>query len=314
MKLEEIGFYTLTDNRCKNASKDSDIMRAEIILTDICNFSCIYCRGMGEDLRGTLSSQSVYDILYLLNENRIRNIRFSGGEPTLHKDLKQFVNYCKSIPTIEHIAISTNGSADLELYLGLIDEGVNDMSISLDACCSQTVDKMAGVPGYFDKVIDNIKEISKRIYVTVGVVLTEDNLESFKDTVLFAMELGVADIRIISAAQYNRLPNIQLDIPKDKYPILRYRLNNSLDTVRGLTEKDSMNCGLVLDDVAIAGNHHFPCIIYLREGGEPIGRITDTIREDRYNWYREHNCLSDPICKKNCLDVCREYNNRYARR
>ena len=39
-KLENIGFYTLSDERAANTSDTSPMQRCEIILTDRCNFKC----------------------------------------------------------------------------------------------------------------------------------------------------------------------------------------------------------------------------------------------------------------------------------
>jgi hypothetical protein len=44
MKLEDIGFYTLSDNRALNVSAWSPMIRCELVLTDRCNFRCPYCR------------------------------------------------------------------------------------------------------------------------------------------------------------------------------------------------------------------------------------------------------------------------------
>jgi molybdenum cofactor biosynthesis enzyme MoaA len=55
MKLEDIGFYTLSDARAFNSSYNSDLMRCELILTDRCNFKCVYCRGLKENLKGDMS-------------------------------------------------------------------------------------------------------------------------------------------------------------------------------------------------------------------------------------------------------------------
>ena len=44
MKLEEIGFYTLDDERAKHASETSPLWRCELLLTNKCNFHCPYCR------------------------------------------------------------------------------------------------------------------------------------------------------------------------------------------------------------------------------------------------------------------------------
>jgi hypothetical protein len=47
MDLKEIGFYTLSDERCWKASKSSDLSRCELVLGARCNFRCPYCRHVG---------------------------------------------------------------------------------------------------------------------------------------------------------------------------------------------------------------------------------------------------------------------------
>ena len=44
---------------------------------------------------------------------------------------------------------------------------------------------------------------------------------------------------------------------------------------------------MVKDDVAIAGEYHFPCIIYLREGGNPIGKMSENFRRERIKWFKK---------------------------
>ena len=153
----------------------------------------------------------------------LQNIRFSGGEPTLHKNIIDAVKYAKEKGIIR-IAISTNGSSTKDLYDHLIEAGVNDFSFSLDAMDSETGDMMAGnIPGAWDKVISNIKYISKKCYTTAGIVLTPKNIESFVDIVEFASSLGVSDIRVISSAQWGKPLTSLGDIPKElleKHPIL----------------------------------------------------------------------------------------------
>ena len=318
MKLEDIGFYTLSDERARCASIDSQMMRAEIIVSDLCNFSCPYCRGVKDNIKGTIPLEKAKYIVDLWAKDNLKNIRFSGGEPTVYKDLVELVKYTKS-KGIERIAISTNGSADFKLYEELIEAGVNDFSISLDACCNAFGDMMAGgIVGAWDKVIENIKKISKLTYVTLGVVVTEETVNDLKNTIEFAASLGVADIRIISSAQYNQLLEIAKTINEEiymKYPILKYRIENLNNNrnVRGLKSHDSHRCNLIIDDMAIAQGLHFPCIIYMREGGDPIGKVGENMRQERAEWIKNNNTHCNEICKKNCLDVCIDYNNRYQK-
>lgn len=288
-----------------------------MILTDACNFKCPYCRGLRSDLKGTMPFEKAIDIMGMWADEGLRNIRFSGGEPTVYPRLLELVAYAR-LRGVERIAISTNGSADLDTYKALIDAGVNDFSISLDACCSAYGDKMSGgVKGAWERVVANIEAISKLTYVSVGIVVTEETLDELVKVVTFADSLGVADIRVISAAQYNRLLPRLAEIPEEilgRHPILRYRVGNLIRgrNVRGLAELDNHRCPLVVDDMAVAGDYHFPCIIYMREGGNPIGKVGKDMRRERQTWFANHDCYQDPICKGNCLDVCIDYNNKAA--
>ena len=317
MKLEDIGFYTLSDERARTSTPTSDMKRGEIIITDQCNFNCPYCRKLRTDCQGDMRTTKIMRIIDLWSKDNLENIRFSGGEPTVRGGLSYIVKYAKDAG-IKRIAISTNGSANLSLYKKLIEDGVNDFSISLDACCSQVGKKMnGGVDNAWEKTISNIKELSKLTYVTLGMVFTDDNIDNAVKSIEFGHSLGVADIRIVSSAQCNKKLNV-VDVPSEiieAHPILKYRINNySMGrNVRGISSSDTDICPLVFDDSAIAGDYHFPCIIYLREKGEPIGKVGPNMRKERCEWVKHHNTHKDPICSKNCLDVCIDYNNKATR-
>jgi len=316
MKLENIGFYTLSNSRALNTSMNSPLWRCELLVTDKCNFNCPYCRGFKLNYKNGMTFDSMKKVIDLWCDNGLKNIRFSGGEPTLNKNLLPIVNYtrCKDV---ERIAISTNGSQSLSYYKKLLISGVNDFSISFDACCSLTAQKMSGVNNddLYKRLIDNIYCLSAETYVTLGVVLTNDNIDELKNIIKIGFDIGVSDIRIITAAQWNK--QIDFDIDNtilNSMPILKYRIDNikKQRNMRGIRDNDSSICKLVLDDMCVVNGYHYPCIIHFREGGNPIGEINksiEEIREDRNRWMRTHNTHKDSICKKNCLDVCVDYNN-----
>lgn len=310
VKLEDIGFYTLSDVRAKNSSISSPLYRCELLVTSRCNFHCPYCRSLNNG-KDVLLREAERILNYWISEG-LKNIRFSGGEPTLYKDLNRLVKIAKR-GGVEHIAISTNGSNRADFYKGLVDDGVNDFSVSLDACCASTGDIMAGKSGAWKTVVRNIEFIASFSYVTVGIVLNEHNEAEAEQTILLAHDLGVTDIRIIPSAQYNH--RLHLNIPQhilNAHPILKYRLGNKRH-VRGMDGQDSRKCKLALDDMVAWNGNHYPCIIYLREGGEyqkPIGQINAKTRRDRFDWYVMHDSWENNICRKNGLDVCIAYNNK----
>ena len=311
MTLEQIGFYTLSEARARTSSATTPLMRAELLLGARCNFHCPYCRSIGGKDLSYEQAEAMVDVFIA---EGLKNLRLSGGEPTLWPHLIRLVRHAKE-GGIERIAISTNGSAPQDLYRELIASGVNDFSISLDACCAEDGDKMAGgVKGAWDTVVQNIRDLSPLTYVTVGVVLTEANASRINDTIQFAHDLGVSDIRVIPAAQCGtQLQDVHVSADLlDAHPILAYRIAKMQagESVRGITATDTHKCRLVVDDVAVMEGQHYPCIIYMRERGAAIGPVGPTLRQDRVRWMQAHDTHADPICAANCLDVCIQFNNR----
>lgn len=302
--LEDIGFYTLSDFRAGQCSTQSPLWRCELLVTNLCNFACPYCRHVGP--LGHMAWQNAQRIFDLWVADGLKNVRLSGGEPTLWPHIVQAVDYLVR-HNVERIAISTNGSSDRIMYERLLDAGVSDFSISLDACCASKFYQMSGGKDAWKTVTENIRYLSAHTYVTVGVVLTADNEASMTSIIDAAMQLGCADIRVIPAAQYGHM---LANIPVSDMPILEYRRQNANFGVRGLRTEDCHVCRLVLDDMAVIEDKHYPCIIYAREGGKEIGTIGPTMRTEREVWSITHDCHIDPICSRNCLDVCRDYNNK----
>ena len=314
MKLDQIGFYTLTDDRASHADGNSPMWRGEILLTGRCNYRCIYCRGLPiqKDIPFELAMQAIDTWI----SDGLRNVRFSGGEPTLYKELLALVARCHQ-GGVERIAISTNGTASLRYYQELVDAGLDDICISIDAIVPSLAQKMAGVRNpHWEHVVRNIRELSKLTYVTTSVVLTAENAHYAKEIIRFSSELGVSDVRIVTASHASHdiveaIAGIGADI-LDSYPILKYRVRNYLEgrDVRGIREDDAHRCHLVKDDCVVAGKWHYPCGVYLRERGLPIGAIGPKMRDERIAWLCNHNTHDDPICRQYCSDIYVEYNNR----
>ncbi|MHA2265202.1 MAG: radical SAM protein, partial [Candidatus Thorarchaeota archaeon] len=285
-------------------------------------FNCPYCWPIRDDCQKTIHPDDAHRILEGWIDEGLQNVRFSGGEPTLYRNLPDLIRHCVD-GDVKGIAISTNGSADWEVYEELLHAGANDFSVSFDACCSSTAETMSGKAAEFDKIVSNIKWLARMAYTSVGVVLTDDNVSEVAEIVKLADDLGVADVRVIPVAEFGKaaaknfpeLTEIDTTLLK-RFPILKYRLENAFkgNQIRGIQPEDTNKCPLVLDDIAVAGDFHFPCIIYFRQMGDPIGstnKSTKEIRKERYEWFRKHNTHKDRICSGTCLDVCVAYNNKW---
>jgi MoaA/NifB/PqqE/SkfB family radical SAM enzyme len=311
MKLDDIGFYTLTDERAMHAGETSPMWRGEIIVTGRCNFNCIYCRRLSpKDIDQNLALEVIEHWL----KDGLKNIRFSGGEPTLYRPLPLLVRKCRE-GGVERIGLSSNGSAPFPIYEQLIQEGVNDIAISLDSCSPLLADSIARVSHQWEKVTGNIQRLSKLTYVTASIVFTEENVEQADKIISFAHKLGAADIRFVTASHGEQLVLKLQDTPSDfldKNPILRYRIKNlkAGRPIRGLQPSDAHKCHLVLDDSVVSGKWHYPCGVYFREGGKPIGEVDPSMRKQRMEWFKSTDTHAETICTQFCADFYIEYNNR----
>ena len=319
MKLEEIGFHSLTDERAINISATSRLWRACFLVTGRCNFLCPYCVGLKTD--SDMKLDFFLEILKGMSKppHSLKTIRFSGGEPTIHKDIVEMISLSKTA-NVERIGMSTNGFADKELYAAIVDAGVNDFSISFDADNELLGDELTGgIKGAWKKVISNISYLASRTYVILGITIGAYNADKMPEIVSFADSLGVADMKVSTDASWNK-PIPRLDEVKDeilaRHPVLKYRIEHFKKgrNVRGLRLGiDCSNCPLVMDDIIVVGEHHFPCLVYAREKGKPIGEMTSDlarVREERKEWGTKKDTFSDFICRNYCMDIFIDCNNR----
>jgi MoaA/NifB/PqqE/SkfB family radical SAM enzyme len=308
MKLEDIGFLEVIDDRAKSITTGK-ISYCEWIITSHCNFKCPYCNPIKEP---DLSLEQARQVVKTLAEMHCKYVHITGGEPTTRKDLLDIIREIKSHGM--RIGISTNGSRNTEYYIGLVNAGVELYSISLDVHEKNLNKKFTMVAdNVFDVVVNNIKELSKLVYTNVGIVINDDNANLYKEIIDFVSNLGAHDIRLMTSTKYNKL--LELDVPQellDKHPILKFRVENfnSGKNMRGSELGTSHKCHLVRDDITIMGKYYFPCAVYAREGGKPIGEFDQDNEYGRMKWFKNHDSYLDTICKQYCMDFKCRFNEK----
>lgn len=92
---------------------------------------------MPEDMRfmardDLMHTHEVLRFARLFAEIGFRKIRFTGGEPTLREDLVEIVHGVTSLPSIEQLAMTTNGVLLDQLAQPLKDAGLQRVNISVD--------------------------------------------------------------------------------------------------------------------------------------------------------------------------------------
>lgn len=141
-------------------------------VTSCCNMSCDFCstRTSNTVLLEDTSTDEALNIIEQLSGLGTKIIHFSGGEPTLRKDLPELVSKAKEKNMI--VSITTNGSAPLQRIEKLLH--VDLIRVSIDGP-EQFHDSMRKTPGAFKKAVEVLRFLrdrNKKPLITV--VYTKD--------------------------------------------------------------------------------------------------------------------------------------------
>lgn len=139
--------------------------------TQRCNLKCVHCYARSEDRNypGEMSTEEAKVMIDDLAAYGAPVLLFSGGEPTLRKDLLELMHYAKSKSM--RVVISTNGTLITEERAKQFAEvGLSYVGVSLDGG-RETHDKFRGIPGSFDKAIAGIRN-SRDAGIKVGLRMT----------------------------------------------------------------------------------------------------------------------------------------------
>lgn len=122
-------------------------------MTRRCNLKCIHCYAQAKDIefQNELSTEEGKALIDDLAQFGSPVILFSGGEPTLRKDLPELAAYAREKGM--RAVISTNGTLiNRDMAKKLKDVGLSYVGVSLDGI-RETNDKFRGMKGAFDAAL-----------------------------------------------------------------------------------------------------------------------------------------------------------------
>ncbi|HVQ18549.1 MAG TPA: GTP 3',8-cyclase MoaA [Actinomycetes bacterium] len=107
-----------------------------VSLTDRCNLRCTYCMP-AEGLDWTpseqiLSAAELVRLIALAVAEGVTQVRFTGGEPMLRRDLEEIVAAVAALPVAPSISLTTNGIGLLRRAGRLRSAGLRRINVSLD--------------------------------------------------------------------------------------------------------------------------------------------------------------------------------------
>jgi len=107
-----------------------------ISVTDRCNFRCTYCMPFDEYTwmakSEVLSFAEIERLARLFAGLGVSQIRLTGGEPLVRRQLDRLVGSLTAIPGISDLSLTTNGALLVEQAQSLYDAGLHRINVSID--------------------------------------------------------------------------------------------------------------------------------------------------------------------------------------
>lgn len=246
-----------------------------------CNQKCMHCYAAGQiySEREELSTKEWKKIIDICRINKIPQLTFTGGEPTLREDLVELVDYAKWFIT----RLNTNGVLlTEELCKKLYDASLDSVQVTLYSADAEKHNKLVGANNY-EKTIQGIKNaISAGLNVSINTPICSIN-KDYVNLLKLAKELGVKYVScsgLIVTGNATKEISKQTQVSEDElYEILKeavkYTNENLMEisfTSPGWINEEKLrelgleipSCGASLSNMAIAPDGEVvPCQSWL---------------------------------------------------
>ncbi len=173
-----------------------------VSVTDRCNLRCNYCMPQEEYVwlprQELLTFEEITRLVDVFTSLGITDVRLTGGEPLLRRDLAGLVRMLAGNPQIRDLALTTNGVLFAEQAEDLRDAGLHRVTLSLDTLRPERFLALTGRDTHA-QVLRGIAAAPRAGFANLKldtVVLRGTNDDELADLIEFGREAG-AEVRFI---------------------------------------------------------------------------------------------------------------------
>jgi radical SAM protein with 4Fe4S-binding SPASM domain len=168
---------------------------AEIALTYRCQNRCTFCYASAPD-RGrkvpTMSTAEVKAVIdKIVDQAHVPSLSFTGGEPTLRRDLAELVAYGRSRGMWMNLITNGIRCARPEFVKALAEAGLDSAQVSLEAGDAPTHDRVVGRTGAFERTVQGIRNLREAgIRVHTNTTINRHNRDALHSLIDLVAALG----------------------------------------------------------------------------------------------------------------------------
>lgn len=270
-----------------------DLMISTMVKAGIynCNQKCVHCYANNEVNSSTseIDKESWFKIIDKLKEERVPQLTFTGGEPTMRSDLVELVEHSKWFIT----RLNTNGILlTKDLCKRLYDAELDNVQITFYSSDMEIHNKLVGGNHYLDTLGGIKNAIEAGLDVSINTPLCTLN-KDYKSTIEFLSKLGVKYFTcsgLIPTGNTKQQESKDLVIDRESLlkaldEALEYAKKHELDiqfTSPGILDEEELSsrglivpsCGAGVSNMAILPNGVVvPCQSWLK--GEELGNMLE---------------------------------------
>ncbi len=168
-----------------------------------CNIKCGFCyyltdvkaRNRDKDL----TTEECRDLIARHYARGLRVLEFTGGEPTIRRDLFELARFAKTAG-FSRVSVITNGLrlADNGYARELVSSGVEDFLFSVHGSTAGLHDSVTNVPGSFDRLMTAVRNVQAlRVKVRCNSVITGTSLADVYNRARLFRDMGIKTVNFI---------------------------------------------------------------------------------------------------------------------
>ncbi|MBR4947575.1 MAG: radical SAM protein [Clostridiales bacterium] len=281
-----------------------------------CNQKCVHCYAADQKCaeEKELTTEEWKKIIGILRKEKVSQITFTGGEPTIREDIPELIKEGRWFIT----RLNTNGVRLTEDYCRRLREAeLDNLQVTFYSCDEEIHNRLVGAPNY-QKTLTGIKNaIAAGINMSINTPICRLN-KDYKKTLEFLHDLGIiyvtcSGLILTGNAKGEESEELRIE-GEELYESLReaveYAYSHDMEisfTSPGLISQEKLvemgldvpSCGACLSNMAITPSGNVvPCQSWLSD--EPLGNIL----KDKWK-----TIWNGPHCKEIRLNSSKETQN-----
>ncbi|MCW5713217.1 MAG: pyrroloquinoline quinone biosynthesis protein PqqE [Bauldia sp.] len=173
-------------------------------MTHRCPLQCPYCSNPVELERSSveLSTEEWKKVMTELAEIGVLQFHFSGGEPTVRKDIVELVKHARAVGLYTNLITSAVMLTEAKVK-ELADAGLDHAQVSFQGAESGVADRIAGFKDAHKKKLQAAQWIKEAgLPLTVNAVMHRQNLHQLPDIIEMAVAIGASRLEVANVQYY----------------------------------------------------------------------------------------------------------------